>query len=245
MQIQFQGNPDDEEDIFTKDMRELQNKIENPQQNTSQTTLAENNLPSTSQPSNQANNLQNTNKKWVKFSDENAQNSKQTLHKSFAQDFNKDLKKMEFEDNFVDAPQPLFSETQVNNNITYAYDLIETEHDVHEPRVFAPIPTVQRRSSLQQNIDYFRQPTFYKSLLTVITTKFSEFTFYTLFPSYLYVRVDSLKVHHATYLVGCLAIAGLFFTAASVWINAHSKKRPIILWFFCWWGTCGYLRKLS
>lgn len=221
-------------------MRELQNKVENPQQS----TTVENNLPSSSQSTNNTNGSnENTNKKWVKFSNENAPKSKQTLHESFAEDFNKDLKRMEFEDNFTDVPQPLFSESQVNNNITYAYDLIETEHDVHEPTVFAPIPSVNRRSSLQQNIDYFRQPTFYKSLLTVITTKFSEFTFYTLFPSYLYVRVDSLKVHHATYLVGCLAIAGLCFTVVSVWINAHSKKRPIILWFFCWWGTCGYFCK--
>lgn len=182
--------------------------------------------------------------KWVKFADDNPNTIKHTLHESFAQDFNQDLDRIDkFEDNFIETPRPLFNDTQVNNNTTYSYDLIETDREIYEPTVFEPPPTQRRRSSLQQNIDYFKQPTFYKSLLTIVTTKFSEFTFFTLFPSYLYVRLDSLKVHHATFLVGCIAISGLFFTLISIWVNARTKHRHVILWMFCWFGSCGYLRK--
>lgn len=177
----------------------------------------------------------------MKFTEEAT--AKNTLHESFADDFNNDLERIEkFENNFVDIPQPLFNEVHVNNNTSYSYEPVVANNEVQEPTVFVPAPP-SRRSSVLQNMTYLKQPKFYMALLTIVTTKFSQFIFFTLFPSYLYVRVDSLKIHHATTLVGCLAVVGLCFTAVAVWINAHTTRRPVLLWLLCWFGSCGYISK--
>lgn len=180
----------------------------------------------------------------MKFSEDSP--TKNTLHESFAEDFNNDLDRIDrFENNFVDIPQPLFTDVHVNNNTSYSYEPVVTNNEPHqEPTVFVPPPPPSsRRNSVLQNMTYLKQPKFYMALLTIVTTKFSQFIFFTLFPSYLYVRVDSLKIHHATTLVGCLAVVGLCFTAVAVWINAHTTKRPVLLWLLCWFGSCGYISK--
>lgn len=227
-------------------MRELQSRRadqENSNAETSTTTevaieiveATVNNSPSSS------NNVEENRKKWVKFNEEpTARNS---LHESFAEDFNNDLDKIEkFENDFVAIPQPLFTEMQVNNNTTYSYEPVVANNEIQEPTVFVP-PTTTRKNSVLQNFTYLKQPKFYMALLTIVTTKFSQFIFYTLFPSYLYVKVDTLKVHHTTILVGSLAVVGLCFTAVAVWINAHTTRRPVLLWLLCWLGSCGYLSK--
>lgn len=183
-------------------------------------------------------------KKWVKFNEETT-SAKSSLHESFAEDFNNDLDRIDkFESDFVPIPQPLFNDAQVNNNTTYSYEPVVTNNEMQGPAVFTVPPTVSRKNSIMQNINYLKQPKFYMALLTIITTKFSQFIFFTLFPSYLYVRVDTLKIHHATMLVGSLAIIGLCFTAFSAYINAHStNRRPVLLWLLCWFGSCGYISK--
>lgn len=177
----------------------------------------------------------------MKFTDEPI-TARDSLHESFAEDFNNDLDRIDkFENNVVDVPQPLFTDVQVNNNTTYSYEPVGiSNNEIQEPTVFVA-PASSRRSSIMQNMTYLKQPRFYMALLTIVTTKFSQFIFFTLFPSYLYVRVDTLKVHHATTLVGCLAVTGLCFTAVAVWINAHTTKKPILLWLLCWLGSCGYI----
>lgn len=247
----FQGTADDEEEIYTKDIRELQSRrnqeTTNIETNTSEMlgeteSKTNNNLASNSNTSSNSNSNQENKKKWVKFTDEST--ARNSLHESFAEDFHNDLERIDkFENNFVDIPQPLFSDVQVNNNTTYSYEPVETAAEVQtEPTVFVP-PKPSRRNSILQSIIYLKQPKFYIALLTIVTTKFSQFIFFTLFPSYLYVRVDTLKIHHATTLVGCLAVVGLCFTAVAVWINAHTTKRPVLLWLLCWLGSCGYISK--
>lgn len=240
-----QGTADDEEEIYSKDVRELQSRRNQENLNTvsevgveATATTNNSNNPSSNPSNNNNNNFEENKKKWVKFSED----TKNSLHESFAEEFNNDLDRIDrFENNFVDVPQPLFNDAaRVNNNTTYSYEPVVANNEVQEPTVFVS-PAPPRRNSLLQNITYLKQPKFYMALLTIVTTKFSQFTFFTLFPSYLYVRVDSLKIHHTTTLVGCLAVVGLCFTAVAVWINAHTTKRPVLLWLLCWFGSCGYL----
>lgn len=242
-----QGNPDDEEDIFTKDVRELQSRIKDNKEVTenSSTTVQSELEASTSASTNNNNNdaAVEAKKNWVTFPEEPT-TVQYTLHESFAQDFNNDLERIhKFENNFVDVPQPLFNDIQVNNNTTYSYEPVGVNGiDTHQPTVFMTEPP-SRRNSLLQTMEYLKQPRFYMSLVTIVTTKFSQFVYFTLFPSYLYLKVDKLKVHHTTTLVGCIAVTGLCFTITSVWVNTHTTKRPVLLWLLCWFGSCGYLSK--
>lgn len=248
----MQGTADDEEEIYSKEVRELQSRRDQEtadiQSKASEVgTEAEettSNFPSndSTPASNNNNNFEENRKKWVKFTDESV--ARNSLHESFAEEFNNDLERIDkLDNNAVNIPKPLFSDVQVNNNTTYSYEPVgTTSNDNPEPTVFVP-PARTRRSSVLHNMTYLKQPQFYMALLTIVTTKFSQFIFFTLFPSYLYVRVDTLKVHHASVLVGCLAITGLCFTAIAVWINAHTTKRPVLLWLLCWVGSCGYISK--
>lgn len=142
------------------------------------------------------------------------------------------------EENYVELPKPLFSESQVNNNTTYSYEASSTEFI--DPVVFQPIQSEQK-FNYQLILNVFKEPTFYKSLLFIITTRFSIFVFWTLFPTFLYVKIDYLKVHHTTVVVGCIGIGSLIFTGVTSWIKTNPKTRPVFLWMFCWIGTLGYL----
>lgn len=221
-------------------MRELDTKREN-----NKTTNVETNTTNVNDVQPSTSTIDRT--KWVEFMEEvpstpTTTTTKNALQQSFGETFSSDLDAIhKFENNFVE-PQPLFTTSQVNNNVTYSYDLLDTSVTVApEPDVFVPTPSRATSNNFRQHIDSLKQPTFYKSLLTVITTRFSEFAFYTLFPSYLYVRLDSLRVHQVTSIVGYLAMTGLFFTLLVVWLHSQVEKRPIILWSFCWCGSLGYL----
>lgn len=182
---------------------------------------------------------------WEKFDDDSRTNHVQTLktqtnlHKTFAEDFSNDLDRIDkFEDNYIEIPTPLFSETQINNNTSYSY---EAPLEIEDPVVFMPITKATPDNSWKRDIEFLKQPTFYKSLLFIITTKFSIFTFWTLFPAYLYIRIDSLKIQHTTVLVGCIGIGSLVFTTLATWIKGNPNTRAIFLWIFCWMGAIGYL----
>lgn len=224
--------------MFTKNMRELDNKRENNQTSNPETNMTTNSTnhvqPSTSKVGN-AN--------WVKFTEEGDSSTKTGLRQSFEDNFSTDLGVTSKMDDDSVEPRPLFNTSQVNNNVTYSYDLLDAPVTIGtDPDVFVPTPILPR-NNFRQHIDCFKRPTFYQSLVTLITAKFSEFVFYTLFPSFLYVRLDSLKVHHVSSLVGYLAIAGLLFTIISAFINVHVEKQTITLWTFCWCGSFGYLCK--
>lgn len=143
--------------------------------------------------------------------------------------------------NRTSGPMPLFTDTPVNNNTTYSYDVLEQESQiVRQPVVFMPAnPVSNKISSLQ----LLARPTFYKSLLTVMTTKFSIFIFYTLFPVYIYDELQGLHIRDMASLIGILSISNLLFSAVSYWVNVDKKRRPICMWILCWLGSFGYFSK--
>lgn len=217
-------------------MRELDNKKENNETSNPETSTAATNVnhvePSTSKVG-KAN--------WVKFAEEGDSSTKTGLRQSFEENDNANLDAITKLEDDPAEPRPLFNTTQVNNNVTYSYDLLDTSVTmVTDPDVFIPAPT-ETRNNFRVQIDCFKELTFYKSLSTIVTAKFSEFVFYTLFPSFLYVRLDSLTVHHVSLLVGYLAIGGLLFTMFSGYINLQTEKQSIVLWIFCWFGSFGYI----
>nr|CAH7761902.1 unnamed protein product [Callosobruchus chinensis] len=132
---------------------------------------------------------------------------------------------------------PLFSDSPVNNNNTYSYEDLEPPELAPEPAVFMP---VAERPQKLISFRMLRQPTFYKSLLTVTTTKYSNFIFYTLFPSYLYQELDGLRIHGVAALMGVLSLSTLLFSGVAYWMNIEKSRRPICLWFLCWVGCFGY-----
>ncbi|KAL1488053.1 hypothetical protein ABEB36_015422 [Hypothenemus hampei] len=144
-------------------------------------------------------------------------------------------------------PIPLFSsDTPVNNNTSYAYDSLEDQPDSLRSSVFMPttLATTNRNSispfSLRGLIELLQQPTFYKSLVTVFTTKWSLFTFYTLFPSFLLQEVDQIKLRQMSSLVGTISVATLLFAGAAYWCNVEKRWRAKIIWFLSWMGALGY-----
>lgn len=135
---------------------------------------------------------------------------------------------------------PLFSDLPVNNNNTYSYDILE--QDVYTPRPAVFMPTTIEKYSITR-LEILKQPTFYKSFLTLLTTKFSIFVYYSLFPLYVYQEVAKINMRDMTTLVGCLSITSFLFTGLSHWINIDKKRRPICLWALCWVGAFGYFSK--
>lgn len=141
------------------------------------------------------------------------------------------------------TPMPLFSDSPVNNNTTYSYDILEQDPGTpSQPAVFLP-PVTTQRPNLHTTLELLRQPTFYKSLLTVMTTKFSIFIFYTLFPTYLFQEVQELNVKNVSSIVGLLSITNLLFSGISYWVNIDKRRRPLCMWLLCWIGSFGYFCK--
>lgn len=180
-------------------------------------------------------------KKWVKFEDDEDKSIQKTknvhLKKSFLE-----IENSEGSSTQTSGPMPLFTDTPVNNNTTYSYDVLDQESEVvRQPVVFMPEnPNTNRVSSFE----LLARPTFYKSLLTVMTTKFSIFVFYTLFPVYLYEELQGLKIRDMAGLMGILSISNLLFSAVSYWVNIDKKRRPICMWILCWLGSFGYFSEL-
>lgn len=140
-------------------------------------------------------------------------------------------------------PIPLFSDnTPVNNNNTYSYDILEDQTEPHSsvfmPTTTAVNPTVSDFSKTTWEL--LQQPTFYKSLVTVINTKWSVFVFFALYPSFLYQEVNPLPMKKLSNLVGTISMATMIFAAAAYFINVEKKWRPKVLWCLCWIGALGY-----
>ncbi|XP_050296878.1 uncharacterized protein LOC126736529 isoform X2 [Anthonomus grandis grandis] len=138
-------------------------------------------------------------------------------------------------------PIPLFSDMPVNNNTTYSYDMLDTNE---EPRssVFMPTTVSSNHVSAfsRTSLELLQTPTFYKSLFTVITTKWSLFVFFALYPTFLFEEVEEVRLRHLCNLVGTISLATLIFTGASFWINIEKRWRPKVIWFLSWIGALGY-----
>lgn len=139
-------------------------------------------------------------------------------------------------------PIPLFADTPVNHNNTYSYDILEDQTHSSQPTVFMP---QQRTNAIETfsrtTCEVLRQPTFYKSLITVITTKWSFFVFFSMFPCYFYQEVIDLKMRQLSNLVGAISIATLLFSGAPFMIEIDKRHRPKMMMALTWVGALGYL----
>lgn len=279
----FQTNPDEEEDIFSKNSRELQ--IKRQDSTGTNITIVKHELPNGTRGSllegAGSSGSQTRSKNWETFDEENSEISQTNndvkqnweqfdteaeMHNEHRQKiwekFEDDPKspnttknarlRSSFEDtddavgslDTTSAPTPLFSDTPVNNNTTYSYDILEQDQDVpRQPAVFVQ-PNIIVKSKFS-SFQLLTQPTFYKSLLTVMTTKFSIFIFYTLFPVYLFQELHELKIREMSSLMGILSISNVLFSGVAYWVNVDKKRRPICMWLLCWLGSFGYFSKCT
>lgn len=137
------------------------------------------------------------------------------------------------------VPVPLFSDLPLNNNITYAFDDGgASEHPVSN--VFSPNVKANQSLFSKMHLELLKQPTFYKSLLMITTTKFSQFAFYTMFPSYMY---QELNMHFRTCIgvLSFISVCPLVFSFFTYWINIDKQRRPLCLCVLCWLGAFGYI----
>lgn len=277
-QILFQTNPDDEEDILSKNSRELQIKRQNSTGSKITETHEIPNSDSGIQSEAAGSSGYSEVKKWETFDEENSENPQgyERINENWEKfdeeteeqpaDGHRDwvkfkdentslpkVKSVELKNSFRDVensaglsnstsgPMPLFTDTPVNNNTTYSYDVLEQEVEtIRRPAVF--MPTTESNTVIS-SFELLKRPTFYKSLLTVMTTKFSIFVFYTLFPVYLYEELQGLKIRQMSSLMGILSISNLLFSGVSYWVNIDKKRRPICMWILCWLGSFGYFSK--
>ncbi|KAJ8934133.1 hypothetical protein NQ314_013592 [Rhamnusium bicolor] len=182
-------------------------------------------------------------KEWEKFEeDDTNKNQMKNLQLELAFAENPAAPKSGPMTSISGVPLPLFSDLPVNNNNTYSYDILEQQPgSFNRPAVF--MPTTIQRKSVFSSLELLQQPTFYKSLLLVITTKFSIFVYFTLFPTYLFQELEGIKMRHVSTMVGVLSLTSLLFSMVSYWVNIDKKRRPICLWFLCWVGSFGYFSK--
>lgn len=180
-----------------------------------------------------------TTTEWEKFEDETKtknQPKNLKLELSFAEELARE--DVPTTSNTTGVPIPIFTDLPVNNNNTYSYDVLEQHTTSLSPPVFMPT-TVERRTTIS-SLQILQQPTFYKSLLMIITLKFSIFVYFTLFPSYMYQEIEGRKMRHISTIVGILSLTSLLFSVVAYWVNIDKKKRPICLWILCWVGSLGY-----
>ncbi|RZC37124.1 monocarboxylate transporter 7-like, partial [Asbolus verrucosus] len=253
-------NPDDEEDIFSKNSRELQIKRQTSTESHMSKIQINNNEP---QPSTSSNNNDPKRKQWENFEEEDDDVKYDKLNDwEVFDDEEDDVPKKQNWERFDNdesptprivnelslaeetkneqnniAPRPLFSDFPVNNNNTYAYD-DEIVAETANTNVF--MPNNSNSDDIKRRLDLLKEPTFYKSLLMVIANTYSSFVFYTLFPSYLYIEADSVNIRHMTGLVGALSLVNLVFLSICYWIKIDKKKRPVYFWIFYWIGSVGY-----
>lgn len=143
-------------------------------------------------------------------------------------------------------PIPLFSDTPVNNNTSYSYDAFDDPPESLHSSVFAPSNVNQTARAplvMRDTMELLRTPTFYKSLLTVMTTKWSLFTFFALFPSFLMQEVNSVNLTQMCTLMGIMSLTTLLFAGAAYWINVEKRWRAKMVWFLSWFGALGYFSK--
>lgn len=172
---------------------------------------------------------------WEEFDDEDS--TPHNIHKDFAQEFNSDLYRTEnMDESHGHFPKPLY-ESRVNNNTSYSFDA-ETTND--RGNIFLPaekMPVSVRIFELLTNLSL------YKSILQIITTKFSVFVFFTLFPSHLYNKVDFLRPQQAATIVGLVGVGGVVFAVLLVWIDRNSQRRSLFFSCFCYSGSIGFMSK--
>ncbi|XP_045461000.1 uncharacterized protein LOC123671293 [Harmonia axyridis] len=236
-------NPEDEEDIFSKSLTELKIKTENVLK---RFELKNENVVATTSDASKS-----RRKDWVEFDDEDG-----TKQRKNWETFEKDeetqnnptkytvLEEEEQEgqpSSNVIGPAPLFNDVgNVNMNNSYAFDDATVEDGPKMyPTVFSN-PQDTAGLDMAKYLKVLKMPTFYKSLLTIITTKYSLLVFYALFPSYLYVRIDDLKFRRSALIIGWLSIGALVFSGFSYRLNVTKEKRSIILFLLCWIGANGY-----
>ncbi|XP_044746089.1 uncharacterized protein LOC123307734 [Coccinella septempunctata] len=233
-------NPDDEEDIFSKSLTELKIKTEN--------VLKRFELKNDGKAVATTSGDQPKRNDWVEFDDDEGSTSKNW------EKFEDDNESRNHEENyskledyespptgFVNGPVPLFTDVTVNMNNTYAFDDGSIESDPKNiPTVFADTQGTTQGFNPRKYLRILRTPTFYKSLLTIVTTKYSVFLFYALFPSYFYVRIPDLRFKKTAFIIGCLSVGSLVFSGFSYWLNVTKQRRPVILFLLCWIGANGY-----
>jgi MFS family permease len=260
------SNPDDEEDILSKNSRELQIK----RQTSTETHVSKIQIhhpqpgPSgNTESKEQGEDVKKDPKKWESFDDdeEDVKYAKLNEWEAFDEDddenqntpkrsgwerFDNDdppspriINNLSLADETkTQKPSPLFTDFPVNNNNTYSYD----DEIVTEPtnsNVF--MPNNPESDGFKKRLDLLKEPTFYKSWLMMVANIYSTFVFYSMFPSYLYIEVDSINIRHMSALVGALSLINLIFLCLVYWFRIGKKQRPICLWIFYWLGAVGYL----
>lgn len=232
----------DEEDIFSKSATELRTTVYSMESHMNDEEASTSNV---SNPNGLIDfQIAQAGNNWEQFDDESKSSGEPNdnlpkVHKSYAKDFNEDLNKIEkFDDDFVNFPKPLY-EAHVNNNTTYAFDNAE---DIGQTsNIFLPPP--EKESFLTELKTILRKPTLYKSLIHTINFRFSLFIFFTLFPSFLYNKIDYIKDRHASFVVGIIGVTGLLFATMNYWITNgnNSNKRATFLAALSWLGSLGYM----
>ncbi|KAK9707846.1 hypothetical protein QE152_g27588 [Popillia japonica] len=161
---------------------------------------------------------------WVQFEDEGQENQpkrpnrKNQVQKAHSSNSNQDLDRIDtFEDSFVHVPKPLFTEMHINNNNTYSFDGGESVTS-DEPVVFMPVPN-KELGFFNKHLYFLKQPSFYKSLLQIITT----------------------KIQHACLIVGYISLAHLIFAALTPFVENSHRRKSLFLWIFSWNGALGFI----
>lgn len=160
-------------------------------------------------------------------------------HESYIADYANDLNnKEQFEDNFTNRPISIYEEIVNCNMNNSTVNEVPTEI---QSNIFLPLP--EKASLLDELKEVLKEPTTYKSLIHLINFKYSLLTYFTLFPSYLYNKVNYINNYHVTFIFGILSVSGLLLVTINGWLSNNTNKRAIFLAALSWLGSLGYLSK--
>ncbi|XP_025830315.1 uncharacterized protein LOC108742582 isoform X2 [Agrilus planipennis] len=241
---------DDEDDVLATRKTELKekNKMGNLSVNDSDSPEAKAELPRTSEV-NQRNGNQTPSstqkitarENWETF-DDNAPNQskiKVELHETFGS--SSDIARKTNNNIVTNLPQSLFEDNNATNS-TYSYESLDAVGHFEDLNTIYTISNVTPQGKWSIRFGDLKEPTFYKSLLQVITTKFSTFTFWILFPSYFYTEVEHLSIRNTTFMISCvIGVSILLFTIVSNFVsNNNIKHKALFWWIFSWAGAIGY-----
>lgn len=151
-----------------------------------------------------------------------------------------DLDRIDLEENAENSPSPIFGPLQEEgNNNMYSFDddlgLRQNSRSIYSQNSVL-------KNNTNSTYGFFLYPTFYKSLLQIITTRFSMFVFMIFFPSHILEQTEGMRPSSAVYLVGYVGIASMLYIMLKVrktYLN--SGERAVLLWFSCWIGCVGYI----
>ncbi|XP_017770159.1 PREDICTED: uncharacterized protein LOC108557928 [Nicrophorus vespilloides] len=163
--------------------------------------------------------VHNANSNWEKFSDD--ENDDEHFH--------------EFKNNMA-APKELFTDLHLNNNTTYSFDNSDILSANDDTNIFMP-----NTKSVSQSYSFFKEGSFYKSVLLQTTLTYSKFIFYTLYPSTLYFNI-SLHIEDINAVLCYLFIISSIIVLASkiFLVNINNKNCAIFVVIVSWIGTIGY-----